>query len=297
MNNLFRRAVNIFKGTKAKEKTTEQSEVDYTKLKHMHMMYARYSLHRPITYGTVIDISRGGFPLEISKHKVARHFLQVYSEPLHEVYKQYLLPLGPEDWLEFVKREEIEPGRIRYGQKLIELDRRMKVLESEREVNKEIRFAQTRQMEYLEADVESLKEKEKGPSEQADKVKFTTAFQHLLENVGIMEEMRDDPIEFEQARASFLSQLRGLEVLKPTREPYFTDLLTIIDVGVAYADGTELTEESFNVLRDALRSMSREVTSATLKELRKRFRESGINILKPLDLRANVGELLKEIFK
>jgi len=295
MNDLFRRAVNIFKALKAKEIPSKQSQVEYSKRDYRYIVSTRYYPSRFFVRGIVGNITERGYLLKNKELAETIHFHGTREIEAWELYEQWL------QLKEVLSPPMLKEARIRYGQKynekLVDLDRRMIALEQGREVDKKIRLSQTRKLEYLEADVESLKIKEKGQSYQADKVQFTVVFQHLLENVDIMEEMRNEPIEFEQARASFLSQLRGLEALKPTQDPYFIDLLTIIDVGVTYTDGTELTEESFNVLRDAVRSMSREVTISTLKELRKRFRESGINILKPLDLRANVGELLKEIFE
>ena len=195
------------------------------------------------------------------------------------------------------EEEEDAPSKIRYTQKLFDIDRRIRVLEQERWVDKKLHLGQTRQLEYLEADVASLKKREKALPDQENDVGLAEGLSGILENVQLMEEMRDEPVEFQQARATFLSQVRALESQKKTREPYFTDLLTMIDVGLTYADETELTEESFSVLRDAVRCASSEVTNDTLRELRKRFRDNGINILKPLNPQAGVGELLKETFK
>jgi len=111
-----------------------------------------------------------------------------------------------------------------------------------------------------------------------------------------MKEVLDDPAEFEQARAAFLGELRTMEGRKHARELYFADLLTMIDIGVAYADGSHLNQDSFTVFKEAVRSISQEVTASDLKELRQRFRETGINILKPLIPTDDVKELFKEVF-
>lgn len=200
-------------------------------------------------------------------------------------------------WYTITQGEEIISSKIRYAQKLADIDQRITVLEHEKRADKDVRLGQTRQLEYLEADVASLKRGEGALLGRSDDVRFASELEGILANVRLMEKTRDEPVEFEQARATFLSQVRCLEAQKQTREPYFADLLTMIDIGITYADESELTEESFAVLRDAVQCISNKITSDTLQELRKRFRNSGINILKPLDTQVNMGELLKEIFK
>jgi hypothetical protein len=111
-----------------------------------------------------------------------------------------------------------------------------------------------------------------------------------------MKEVLDEPTEFEQIRAAFLGELRTMEARKHARETYFTDLLTMIDIGIAYTDGSNLNQDSFTIFKEAVRNISQEVTAADLKELRQRFREAGINILKPLIPTDSVKDLFKEVF-
>jgi hypothetical protein len=111
-----------------------------------------------------------------------------------------------------------------------------------------------------------------------------------------MEENFDEPVEFEQARAAFLGGLRSLEERKHEREVYFTDLLTLIDVGVSYTECSEMTKEAVKALKEAVKGFSRELTSQDIKDFRKQLRDTGIDILRPLNTEANIGQLMKEIF-
>jgi len=111
-----------------------------------------------------------------------------------------------------------------------------------------------------------------------------------------MEEVLDEPTEYEQVRASFLAELRTLEERKRARELYFGDVLAMIDIGVTYTEAEQLNKNSFSAFREALKSICQKLTSADLKELRKHFRESGINILKPLQTTADIEKILKGLF-
>jgi len=118
----------------------------------------------------------------------------------------------------------------------------------------------------------------------------------LIEYLSQMEENLDEPVGFEQARAAFLSGLRSLEGRKHEREVYFTDLLTLIDVGVSYTDCSEMTKESTRELKEAVKGFSRVLTNQDIKDFRKLLRDAGIDILRPLNVDANISRLIKEIF-
>lgn len=118
----------------------------------------------------------------------------------------------------------------------------------------------------------------------------------LLELLSEMRKNLKEPLGFEQARAAFLSTLRDLEERKQAREQYFTDLLTMVDVGLSYADCSDLTEESIDVLLEAVTSLAQKLTAEDLKYFRKRFREKSIDILRPLKPQVDPVQLIKEIF-
>lgn len=106
----------------------------------------------------------------------------------------------------------------------------------------------------------------------------------------------DDPCNFEQTRAAFVSVLRDLGARKQAREPHFTDVLTMLEVGFACTDASDLSAESISVLEEVVSALAHELTADDVRHFRKRFRESGIDILRPLDPAADVSKLIKEFF-
>jgi len=106
----------------------------------------------------------------------------------------------------------------------------------------------------------------------------------------------DDPCNFEQTRAAFVSVLRDLGARKQAREPHFTDILTMLEVGFACTDASDLSAESIGVLEEVVSALAHELTADDVRHFRKRFRESGIDILRPLDTAADVSKLIKELF-
>lgn len=298
MSNLLRKIWNIFGSLKPKEKSTRKTFVVHANLDDWY----RSKEKNLFDYCSVFKISLSHDLMHVYRPEEGGHFHRMKNERLcdaHEldVYEQYIQKSITEDWLDIMRVEDTITNKMRYAQKLEDLDRRMIAVEQERVADKQVQFGHTRELEYIAADVEVLKKEKKALMAQEAEVEFDEDLQALLKNVEVMEEMCDEPVEFEQARATFIGQLRSLEGRKQAREPYFADLLTILDVGIKYVDGTELTENSFSVLRSAVRSISCEVTSDTLSELRKQFRNNGINILRPLDPNVSIDELLTEMFK
>lgn len=296
MNNLLQKVISIFKTPQGKKQPPTESKAIRVGLPH-----ADYAAVYPgwfFGYGSMRGISRRWTSLKRVEQGGSIYFFVTHtptfeSAHLDELWRQWLGGSRTE-LTELMELGEISRSRIRYEQKLAEIDRRMILLEEKRGLDSNIQLSHSSQLEHLEANVQSLK---RGVSDQAGEVQLSDEVQRLLGYLATMEVMRDEPTEFEQARATFLGELRALERRKQTREPYFADLLTMIDVGITYVDGTELTEDSFAVLRDAVQGIPCEVTSDILRGLRKRFRDSRINILKPLDPNASIGELLKETFK
>ncbi len=118
----------------------------------------------------------------------------------------------------------------------------------------------------------------------------------LLKLLSEMESTLGVSSDLEQVRAGFLSVLRELEPRKAARERCFSDLLTMIDVGLSYADLSALTKEGIVVLKDAVTKLGLVVEVGEVKRIRKLFRDNSIDILRPLRESCDLKQALKELF-
>lgn len=118
----------------------------------------------------------------------------------------------------------------------------------------------------------------------------------LLKLLSEMESTLGVNSDLEQACAAFLSVLRELEPRKAARERCFSDLLTMIDVGLSYADLSALTKEGIVVLKDAVTKLGLVVEAEEVKRIRKLFRDNSIDILRPLRETFDLKQALKELF-
>ncbi len=115
----------------------------------------------------------------------------------------------------------------------------------------------------------------------------------VLNEIG---EVLGDVGAFEQKLSSFLSLLDEFEERKGQREIYFSDLLGILKMALVKIECNELTEKGISALREAVSCLGQKVTEQKLKELRGRFRNGGIDLLKPFKSQVDVKSILKEIY-
>ena len=119
---------------------------------------------------------------------------------------------------------------------------------------------------------------------------------NLLKLLSEMENTLSFSSDLEQARAAFLSVLRELEPRKAARERCFSDLLTMIDVGLSYVDLSALTKEGIAALKDAVTKLGLVVEAEEVNRIRKLFRDNSIDILRPLRESFDLKQALEELF-
>jgi len=115
----------------------------------------------------------------------------------------------------------------------------------------------------------------------------------VLDEIG---EVLDDPPLFEQRLGKFLALVGELDKRKTQREIYFSDLLLMLKMVLSSVECLEFTEAHVSALKGAVASLSQKVTPETLKKLRKEFRDSGLDILKPFKSKLDMNSILKEIY-
>ncbi|GAH53506.1 unnamed protein product, partial [marine sediment metagenome] len=115
----------------------------------------------------------------------------------------------------------------------------------------------------------------------------------VLDEIG---EVLDDPLVFEQKLGKFLGLVEELDKRKTQREIYFSDLLLMLKMALSSVECVEFTEAHVSALKGAVASLSQKVTPETLKTLRKEFRDSGLDILKPFKSKLDMKSILKEIY-
>lgn len=115
----------------------------------------------------------------------------------------------------------------------------------------------------------------------------------VLDEIG---EVLDDPPVFEQKLGKFLGLVRELDKRKTQREIYFSDLLLMLKMALSSVECVEFTEAKLSALRGAVDSLSQKVSPETLKTLRKEFRDSGLDILKPFKSELDIKSILEEIY-
>lgn len=115
----------------------------------------------------------------------------------------------------------------------------------------------------------------------------------VLDEIG---EVLDDPPVFEQKLGKFLGLFGELDKRKTQREIYFSDLLLMLKMALSSVECVEFTETHVSTLKGAVASLSQKVTPETLKTLRKEFRDSGLDILKPFKSKLDMKSILKEIY-
>ncbi len=119
----------------------------------------------------------------------------------------------------------------------------------------------------------------------------------LLNVLDEIEEVLDDPLNFEQQLSKFLCLLEELNERRIEREVYFSDLLSMLRMGLVNIECNDLNKESISILKDAVRSLVRKITEEKLKELRGHLRNNGIDILKPFNSDIDIKNILTEMFR
>lgn len=119
----------------------------------------------------------------------------------------------------------------------------------------------------------------------------------LLNVLDEIEEVLDDPLNFEQQLSKFLCLLEELNERRIEREVYFSDLLSMLHMGLVNIECNELNKDSISTLKDAVSTLVRKITEENLKELRSRLRNSGIDFLKPFNSDVNMKNILTEMYR
>ncbi len=119
----------------------------------------------------------------------------------------------------------------------------------------------------------------------------------LLNVLDEIEEVLDDPLNFEQQLSKFLFLLEEFNERRIEREVYFSDLLSMLHMGLVNIECNELNKDSISTLKDAVSTLVRKITEENLKELRSRLRNSGIDFLKPFNSDVNIKNILTEMYR
>ena len=119
----------------------------------------------------------------------------------------------------------------------------------------------------------------------------------LLNVLDEIEEVLDDPLNFEQQLSKFLCLLEELNERLIEREVYFSDLLSMLHMGLVNIECNELNKVSISTLKDAVSTLVRKITEEKVKELRSRLRNSGIDVLKPFNSDVNIKNILTEMYR
>jgi len=118
----------------------------------------------------------------------------------------------------------------------------------------------------------------------------------LLNVLDEIEEVLDDPLNFEQQLSKFLCLLEELNERRIEREVYFSDLLSMLHMGLVNIECNELNKDSISALKDSVRALVRKITEEKLKELRSCFRNNAIDVLKPFNSDINIKNILTEMY-
>lgn len=120
--------------------------------------------------------------------------------------------------------------------------------------------------------------------------------QKLIEVLAEIEEALDDPALFEGVLSKFLCLFEELFKREDEREIYFSDLLSILKMGLLNIECNDLSQGGIGVIREALVCLGRELTQQKLEELRNKLRENGIDILRPFKCNINIKSVLREMY-
>jgi len=119
----------------------------------------------------------------------------------------------------------------------------------------------------------------------------------LLNVLDEIEEVLDDPLNFEQQLSKFLCLLEEFNERRIEREVYFSDLLSMLHMGLVNIECNLLNKDSISTLKDAVSTLVRKITEEKVKELRSRLRNSGIDVLKPFNSDVNIKNILTEMYR
>jgi hypothetical protein len=111
-----------------------------------------------------------------------------------------------------------------------------------------------------------------------------------------IEDILGIPEAFEQKLSAFLSMLDKLYERRLEREVYFSDLLSLLHMGLVNIECGDLKRDGVAALRDAVSSLPHRITEERVRELRKAFRDSGIAALKPLTSHVDTASIMREIY-
>lgn len=120
--------------------------------------------------------------------------------------------------------------------------------------------------------------------------------QRMVKVLEEMEEALDDPPSFEAELSNFLTLLEDLYQREDQREVYFSDLLSMLRMSLLSIECDDLTKEGIGAIREALSYLSHEVTENQLKELRQKFRENAVDILRPFKCNVDIKSVLREMY-
>jgi len=118
----------------------------------------------------------------------------------------------------------------------------------------------------------------------------------LLALLDEIEDLLEEPAAFEQKLSLFLSLLDELGERRMNREVYFSDLLSMIRMGLIKIECNELDKKGIAALREAVSSLTHKVTEKKIQDLRNILRKNGIDILKPFKLEIDTKSVLKDIY-
>lgn len=120
--------------------------------------------------------------------------------------------------------------------------------------------------------------------------------QRMIEVLEDMEEALDAPPCFEAALSNFLTLLEDLYKREDQREVYFSDLLSMLRNALLSIECDDLTKGGIGAIREALSYLDHEVTESQLKELRQKFRENAVDILRPFKCNIDIKSVLREMY-
>ena len=118
----------------------------------------------------------------------------------------------------------------------------------------------------------------------------------LLALLDEIEDLSEEPAAFEQKLSLFLSMLDELDERRIKREIYFSDLLSMIRMGLINIECNELSKKGIEALREAVSSFTHKVTEQKIQDLRSILNKNGIDLLKTFKLEIDTKSVLKEIY-
>ena len=120
--------------------------------------------------------------------------------------------------------------------------------------------------------------------------------ERLLKALDDLEESLDDASVFEQKVGDVLRYLDELDVEGVRREPFFTDLVTLLRLVFSAIECDELNARAVEALRGAVRALPRSISESLLGTVRQRLSESGVDLLRPFKAHIDVAQNLSEMF-